>query len=694
LILKGELSKLNSDEWSIDKGLNGMKREEAKAKIEKLREEINEHNYYYYVLDSPQVSDAAYDRLMRELQKLEEEFPDLITPDSPTQRVGATPLEEFETITHTIPMLSLNNAFEEEEVREFDQRIKRFLKTDKEIEYVIEPKLDGLAVELVYLDGKFTIGSTRGDGVNGEDITQNLKTIHAIPLQLVRRELRKVPGRLEVRGEVYIGKKEFRELNRKREESGEPLFANPRNAAAGSCRQLDPRITAQRPLSIFCYGIGAVEGWEFNTHWDILQNLRKWGFKVNQEARLCSSIDGVIEEYKRIKKKREDLPYEIDGTVIKVNRVDLQEKLGQISRSPRWALAYKFEAHQETTVIENIIVQVGRTGALTPVAVMRPVRVGGVEVSRATLHNQDEIDKKDIRIGDTVVVQRAGDVIPEVVMVIKEKRSGREKKFVMPDRCPVCGSEVMREEGEAAHRCLGMSCPAKLKESIKHFASKRAMDIEGLGDKLIDQLVEKGLIKNVVDLYSLSKEDLASLERMADKSAQNIIDALNQSREADLERVVYALGIRHVGEHLAKVLMDNLGSMERLMKATEEELMQIKEIGPEVAKSIYRFFRQKGNLEVIERLEKAGVRFKQPITRKKRDLEGKTFVFTGGLKSFTRDEAEKLVEDRGGKASGSVSKKTDYVVAGESAGSKQDKARELGVTVLSEEEFRKLIQTH
>jgi len=494
-----------------------------------------------------------------------------------------------------------------------------------------------------------------------------------------------------VRGEVYLGKKEFKELNRRREEAGESLFANPRNAAAGSVRQLDSKITARRPLSIFCYGVGAVEGWEFATHWDILRSLRKWGLKVNQESKLCRSIDEVMKEYTRIKEKREELPYEIDGTVIKVNRVDLQEKLGTISRSPRWALAYKFEAHQETTVIEDIIVQVGRTGALTPVAIMKPVRVGGVEVSRATLHNMDEIEKKDIRIGDTVVIQRAGDVIPEVVMAIKGKRTGKEKKFVMPDRCPVCGSEVMREEGEAAHRCLGMSCSAKLKESIKHFASKRAMDIEGLGDKLIDQLVEKGLVKDVADLYSLSKDDLASLERMADKSARNIIDALNESKNVSLEKVVYALGIRHVGEHLAKVLSDHLGSMERLTAATEEELTQIREVGPEVAKSIRKFFQQKGNLEVIQRLEKAGVRFTKQVVSKKRDLEGKTFVFTGGLTSCTRGEAERIVEERGGKASGSVSKKTDYVVAGDTAGSKMDKAKELGVKVLSEEEFRKML---
>ena len=668
-----------------------MNREEAKARIEKLREEINEANYYYYVLDSPRISDAAYDRLMKELEKLEAQFPDLVTPDSPTQRVGAAPLEEFETVTHTTPMLSLNNAFEEVEVREFDQRVKKLLKTEENIEYVIEPKLDGLAVELVYLDGMFVIGSTRGDGVNGENVTQNLKTIHAIPLQMVKKELKKVPNRLEVRGEVYLGKKEFKELNRKREESGEPLFANPRNAAAGSCRQLDSKITAQRPLSIFCYGVGAVEGWEFTTHWDILQMLRKWGLKVNLESRLCRSIEEVMEVYKKIKDRREDLPYEIDGTVIKVNRIDLQEKLGAVSRSPRWALAYKFEAHQETTVIEDIIVQVGRTGTLTPVAVMKPVRVGGVEVSRATLHNMDEIEKKDIRIGDIVVVQRAGDVIPEVVMAIKEERTGKEKKFVMPDQCPVCGSEVMREEGEAAHRCLGMSCSAKLKESIKHFASKRAMDIEGLGDKLVDQLVEKGLVKDVADLYSLSKDDLASLERMADKSARNIIDALNESKNASLGKVVYALGIRHVGEHLAKVLVDHLGSMEKLTAATEEELTQIREVGPEVATSIRKFFQQKGNLEVIQRLKKAGVRFEQPVARKKKDMEGKTFVFTGSLATFTREEAERLVEERGGKASSSVSRKTDYVVAGDTAGSKMDKARALGVTVLSEKEFRKLL---
>ena len=500
-----------------------MALEEARAKINKLREEINEANHYYYVLDAPRISDAAYDRLMRELGKLEEEFPDLISPDSPTQRVGATPLDAFQTVTHMIHMLSLENGFDEEEVREFDRRVKRLLKTEEEIEYVVEPKLDGLAVDLVYSGGRFTVGSTRGDGVNGEDITLNLRTIHTIPLQMVMKELKKAPERIEVRGEVYIAKKDFKELNRRREQAGEPLFANPRNAAAGSVRQLDPRITAARPLSIFCYGIGMVEGWSFGTHWEILKTLPKWGFMVSGESRLSSNIDEVIREYGRIREKREDLPYEIDGTVIKVNLIDLQERLGTVSRSPRWALAYKFEAHQETTVIEQIVASVGRTGVLTPVAYLRTVNVGGVEISRATLHNQDEIERKDIRIGDTVVVQRAGDVIPEVVMSIKEKRTGRERKFVMPERCPVCGSEVVREEGEAAHRCVaGMSCPAQLKESIRHFASKRAMDIDGMGEKLVDQLVEKGLVKNAADLYTLSREDLSNLERMGESRRRTL----------------------------------------------------------------------------------------------------------------------------------------------------------------------------
>ncbi len=662
--------------------------ETIRRKVEKLREEIEYHNYRYYILDQPEISDAQYDRLMKELETLEEQYPELRTPNSPTQRVGAPPLEEFEIVRHTIPMLSLANAFDESEAREFDKRVKKFLGSSADIEYVAEPKLDGLAVELVYERGQFVVGSTRGDGVNGENITQNLRTIKTIPLQLIRREI-PVPERLEVRGEVIMQLEKFRELNRKREKAGEPLFANPRNAAAGSVRQLDSKITAERPLEIYCYGIGEVRGHTFKSQWEILQTFPKWGLRVNPHIRKCRNFDEVIHYYHDMNEKREKLPYEIDGIVIKVDRLDLQARLGEISRSPRWALAFKFQPKQETTKILDIIVQVGRTGALTPVAVMEPVKVGGVEVSRATLHNQDEIDKKDVRIGDTVLIQRAGDVIPEVVQVVTSKRTGKEKKFRMPTKCPVCGADVIREE--AIHRCIGLDCPAQLKGRIKHFASKRAMDIEGLGVKLIDQLVDKGLVKDVADLYYLRKEQLMELERMADKSAQNIIDAIEASKTKPLSKFIYALGIRHVGETTAEDLARRFPRLDDFFHLSEEDLRQVEGIGPEVSASVFQFFRDKKNKESIERLRKAGVKVIESKGREKGKLAGKTFVFTGALKAFGRDEARNLVESLGGMTASSVSKKVDFVVVGEDPGSKLDKARELGIKTLTEEEFKKMV---
>jgi DNA ligase (NAD+) len=665
-----------------------MVTEAVRKRVEKLREEIEYHNYRYYILDQPEISDAQYDRLMRELEKLEEQYPELRTPNSPTQRVGAPPLEEFEIVRHTIPMLSLANAFDETEAKEFDKRVKKFLGTSSDIEYVTEPKLDGLAVELVYERGQFVVGSTRGDGVNGENITQNLRTIKTIPLQLIRKEI-SVPERLEVRGEVIMQLKRFRELNQKREELGEPLFANPRNAAAGSVRQLDSKITAERPLEIYCYGIGEVRGRTFKSHWEILQTLSKWGLRINPNIQRCKHIEDVIEYYHEVNEKREKLPYEIDGIVIKVNQLDLQTRLGEISRSPRWALAFKFQPKQETTKIQDIIVQVGRTGALTPVAVMEPVKVGGVEVSRATLHNQDEIDKKDVRIGDTVVIQRAGDVIPEVVQVIESKRTGKEKKFRMPSKCPVCGAEVIKEE--AIHRCIGLDCPAQLKGRIKHFASKRAMDIEGLGVKLIGQLVDKDLVKDVADIYYLLKEQLIELERMADKSAQNIIDAIEASKTKPLSKFLYALGIRHVGETTAEDLARRFSRLDDFFHLSEEDLREVEGIGPEVSASVYQFFRDKKNKESIERLKKAGVTVIEPKVKGKAKLAGKTFVFTGALKSLGRDEARHIVESLGGTTASSVSKKVDFVVIGEDPGSKFDKAKELGIKTLSEEEFKKMI---
>ena len=665
-----------------------MVTETIRKRTAKLREEIEYHNYRYYILDQPEISDAQYDRLMREFEKLEEQHPDLRTPNSPTQRVGAPPLEEFEIVRHTIPMLSLANAFDATEAKEFDKRVKKFLETSSDIEYVTEPKLDGLAVELVYERGQFAVGSTRGDGINGENITQNLRTMKTIPLQLIRKEV-SVPERLEARGEVIMQLKRFRDLNQKREELGEPLFANPRNAAAGSVRQLDSKITAGRPLEIYCYGIGEVKGRTFKTHWEILQTLSKWGLRVNPHIRRCKHIEDVIEYYHEMNEQREKLPYEIDGIVIKVNQLNLQARLGEISRSPRWALAFKFQPKQETTKIQDIIVQVGRTGALTPVAVMEPVKVGGVEVSRATLHNQDEIDKKDVRVGDTVVIQRAGDVIPEVVQVIESKRTGKEKKFRMPSKCPVCGAEVIKEE--AIHRCIGLDCPAQLKGRIRHFASKRAMDIEGLGVKLIDQFVDKDLVKDVADIYYIEKEQLIELERMADKSAQNIIDAIEASKTKPLSKFLYALGIRHVGETTAEDLARRFSRLDDFFHLSEEDLREVEGIGPEVSASVYQFFRDKKNKESIERLKKAGVTVIEPKVKGKAKLAGKIFVFTGALKFLGRDEARNIVEFLGGMTASSISKKVDFVVVGEDPGSKFDKAKELGIKTLTEEEFKKMI---
>lgn len=684
-----------------------MTRSEAIKRIEFLREDINRHNYLYYVLDSPEISDAEYDRLMRELEEIEKKFPDLITPDSPTQRVGATPLAEFGTVKHAIPMISLQNAFTEDEAREFDAKVKRLLHTTDDIEYVVEPKIDGLAIELVYENGIFKVGSTRGDGETGEDVTWNLRTIKTIPLKLrsqnsearsqkqpelfsaLRTPHSAIPRRLDVRGEVYMKISDFNKLNKKREAAGEPLFANPRNASAGSIRQLDSKITAERPLDIFCYGVGIMDGLKVSTHWEILESLKTLGFKVNPLIKRCRNIEDALEFHREIEEKREKLDYEIDGVVLKVNFLRLQEELGEISRSPRWAIAYKFPPRQETTKVIDIQVGVGRTGALTPVAIMEPVNVGGVTVSRATLHNQDEINRKDVRIGDTVVVQRAGDVIPEVVMVVKSKRTTHAKPYIMPERCPSCGSHVFKEE--IIWRCPNVSCPAQVLESICHFASKGGMDIEGLGYKHIEQMVEKGLIKDAADLYYLTKNDILKLERFAEKSAKNIIDSIEKSRNTTLPRLIYSLGIRDVGEHTVKLLANAFGSLEALQKAKTDDLINIREIGPEMAKSVIAFFEEERNLKLIDKLVKGGVVYKAEKAVRGGPLEGKTFVFTGTLKDFSRDEAEKLIESLGGRATSSVSKKTDYVVAGEEAGTKLGKARELGVKVITEEELKELI---
>jgi DNA ligase (NAD+) len=663
---------------------------QAQTELTKLRAELNHHAYRYYVLDDPEITDAEYDRKFRKLQELESKFPDLVTPDSPTQRVGAVPLEEFETVTHTIPMVSLDNAFDDGEVRDFDQRLRKLLELD-EIEYTVEPKLDGTAVELVYENGLLTTGSTRGDGFTGEDITQNLRTIKSIPLRL-RNDKAPIPGRLEVRGEVFYPIAAFKKLNEQRIKAGEPAFINPRNSASGSLRQLDPKLTAARPLDMYVYGLGQVIGHDFKTQWVALETFKKWGFKVNPISKICRGVEEVLKHYRKIGEMRHTLPYEIDGTVIKVNDFELQRRAGMRTRSPRWAVAYKFEAQQESTQILDIQAQVGRTGTITPVAIMQPIMVGGVTVSRATLHNEDEIERLGVRIGDWVVIQRAGDVIPEVVKVIESKRTGKEKKFKFPKKCPVCGEPVIRLEGEVAHRCQNIDCPAQLKEGIRHFASKLAMNIDGIGEKLIEQLVDKGLVKSYADLYFLKKEKLSELERMAEKSAQNIITAIDKSREVSLDRFLYALGMRHVGEHMSRVLAKEFGSLEALQKAGQERLQQIHEVGPQVAESVTRFFKERKNVATIARLLKGGVRIRELARPKASDQKfaGKTFVFTGALEKFARDEAERMVDERGGRASGSVSKKTDFVVAGPGAGSKLDKARELGVKVISEEEFLKM----
>ncbi len=667
--------------------------EKISKKAWELREQINYHNYLYYVLDSPEISDAEYDRLFDELVELEEKYPELVTPDSPTQRVGAPPLEEFKTVKHSVPMLSLNKATTEEELSDFHRRVMELSGIDeKKIEYTAEPKFDGLAIELVYKDGLLVQGSTRGDGYTGEDVTQNLKTVKTIPLKLLSKKMT-LPRLLEVRGEVILTKSEFERLNKNREKSGEQLFANPRNAAAGSVRQLDSEITASRHLTSFVYGTGRVEGKKFSTQFETIQYLKNLGFHLSQEMKLCKNIEEIKEYYNRILAKRDKLDYELDGIVIKVNDFELQRKLGELSRSPRWAVAWKFPPQQETTKIKDITVNVGRTGALTPVALLEPVRVGGVEISHATLHNEDEINKKDVRIGDTVLVQRAGDVIPEVVMVIKNKRTGKEKKFIFPEKCPVCGSKVERPPGEAVHRCTGIACPAQLKERISHFACKGGMDIDGLGYKFIEQMVDLGMVKDPADLYYLTEKDLLDkMERMGPKLAENLISAIRKSKNPDLPRLIFALGIRNIGEHLASVLVREYRSIDNLARQSIEDLSSTFEIGPIVAESIYNFFHDRKNLKVLEKLKKAGVKFPETkIKTQPTPLSGKTFVLTGGLDSFTRDEAKRIIEEMGGRVSSSVSKKTDFVIVGRDPGSKLTDARKLGIKTINEEEFKELI---
>lgn len=665
----------------------------TKARVEKLRELVNHHNYRYYVLDSPEISDEEFDRLFDELAELEKKHPELVTPDSPTQRVGAEPSEEFRSVRHRLPMLSLNKVTTEEEFADFHRRVLELggIK-ESEVEYVTEPKWDGLAVELVYEKGAFVRGSTRGDGVTGEDVTPNLKTIKSIPLRL-SEEKAIAPKLLEVRGEVIFPKEEFEKLNRALAKEGEEVFANPRNAAAGTVRQLDPRITASRPLVFFAYGTGELEGARFDTHFETMMAVKNWGFRTSREIKTCRSPGEVAKEFDKIKAAREAAPFEMDGIVVKVNQFKVQRRMGELSRSPRWAVAWKFPPQKAKTVVKDIIVQVGRTGTLTPVAVLEPVRVGGVEVSRATLHNEDEVAKKDICIGDTVFIQRAGDVIPEVLEVDKSRRTGHEKIFKMPARCPVCGSKALRLPGEAATRCTGLACRAQLVEKLAHFVSKGGMNAEGIGFRWIEQLVDKKLIADPADLYFLEKKDFMKLERMGDKLASNMLAAIESSKKPDLPHFLFALGIRNVGEHLAQVLSRHFGSLEALMESSEEELTQVREVGPIVAQSIASFFSDSTNRKVIEKLKKGGIVF--PVYQREKlpqNLAGYTFVITGTLENFGRDEAKAELEKRGAKVSSSVSKKTSFVIVGESPGSKLADAERLGVKTIGEKEMVALLQ--
>ena len=661
--------------------------QDIENRIIELRGTINDHNYNYYVLDNPIISDIEYDTLLRELDTLETKRPDLITTDSPTQRVGAAPLATFTSVEHSIPMLSLENAMNSDELIAYYDRTKKGLGEIGDIQFVAEPKLDGIGVELIYQDGLLIRGLTRGDGTMGEDITQNIKTIRSIPLAL-RNDKRNFPNLLEVRGEVFMLKKDFQKLNMAREDNNDPLFANPRNAAAGSLRQLDPSITAKRPLSIFCYEAGNITGDAFSSHKDFLCALAEWGFPVNSEIVLTNDVDQILSYHKKLEDKRNNLPYEIDGTVFKVNNIDQRNILGTRSRSPRWAIAGKFKAIQVTSTVIDIVASIGRTGAITPVAKLRPVNVGGVIVTNATLHNQDEIDRKDIRIGDTVWVQRAGDVIPEVVKVVKDKRPLNANRYQLPKLCPSCDKDIIRPEGESVARCFNLLCSAQTKGRIKHFISKGGLDVDGFGEKLVDQLVDKELIHTFDDIFTLRFDDLVNLERMAEKSAYNILSSIEKSKKTTFAKFVYALGIRNIGSHLSKVLEDHFQSdLEKFQSTTFEELENINEVGPIVADAIVRFWSDESNTAIVSNCIKRGVEFMQRSNSLDKRFNNLSFVFTGTLKKLKRDDAKKIVESYGGRVSSSVSKKISYLVAGESAGSKLDKARDLGVKVVTELEF-------
>ncbi|HNP62998.1 MAG TPA: NAD-dependent DNA ligase LigA [Woeseiaceae bacterium] len=665
-----------------------------REKTESLREQIRYHNYRYHVLDDPEVPDIEYDRLMQELLALEAQHPELVTADSPTQRVGAAPVAAFGTVKHELPMLSLGNVFSEEELRDFHRRVLDKLELDdaSAVTYAAEPKLDGAAVSLLYVDGVLTRGATRGDGMTGEDITHNVRTIEAVPLRLIGKGF---PQRLEVRGEVFMPKAGFEAYNAKARSAGEKVFVNPRNAAAGSLRQLDPKLTAARPLDMYAYSVGIVEGGKLaKRHSEIIDQLQQWGVKVCPERRVVTGIDGCLEFYEDIGKRRNALAYEIDGVVYKVDRLALQSELGFVSRAPRWAIAHKFPAQEELTEVLGVEFQVGRTGAITPVARLKPVFVGGVTVSNATLHNIDELHRKDVRVGDTVIVRRAGDVIPEVASVVLSRRKEGTRRVQLPTKCPVCGSQVVREDGETVARCTGgLYCAAQRAESLKHFVSRRAFDIEGFGSKLIEQLVSIDRIKTPADIFQLTREELGELDRMGDKSAEKLVTSIEKSKQTTLARLLFALGIREVGEATAASIAAHYGRLENVLSASEEELQAIDDVGPVVAARLRTFFDEKHNVDEISRLQKYGVTWPEsdPVqARADGALSGKTFVITGTLPTMTRDKAKDLIRSLGGKVAGSVSKKTDYLVAGEKAGSKLAKAEQLGISVLSEGDLRRL----
>ena len=658
----------------------------VESRIEELREQIRHHEYRYYVLDDPQISDPEFDILMNELKKLEAVHPELITPDSPTQRVGGKPKEGFAKVEHSRPMLSLDNAYNEEELRDWDRRVRE-LTGQKKIEYVCELKLDGMSMALMYRDGHLDRGITRGDGVVGEDVTTNVRTMRSVPLSIAQKMLKKAGllADFEARGEVIMPLASFQRMNDEREQAGLSKFANPRNAAAGSVRMLEPNIVAQRRLDFYSYHLLANGNEIFPTHWEALEALASVGFKVNPSRRLTSDFDEMLAFITKMEAQREQLPYEIDGIVIKVNSIALQRKLGFTGKAPRWAIAYKYAARSGVTRVEDILVQVGRTGKLTPLAALTPVPIGGTMVKRATLHNQDEIDRLGVLIGDYVMVERGGDVIPKVVRVIEDKDHLRgTRKFQFPEHCPECGGMVVRAEAEADHRCINANCPAKLREGLLHFASRGVMNIEGMGDSLVNQLADKRLVRNIADIYELNEEKLLSLERIGKKSAANLLDQIERSKKLPLERVIFGLGIRFVGERTAELLAEHFGSMDALMNANLEELQQVNEVGPRVGQAIYEFFQEPANRALVERLRQAGVTFTGERKHRGTQLAGKTLVLTGTLPSFTREQAKEMIEDAGGKVAGSVSKKTDYVVAGEEAGSKLDKARELGVEIIDE----------